>query len=406
MIYDYYQVEEFLDKLKDSNFVEQKPIAYTSIANLPVRHFTLGNGKNHVVVTSCQHANEVIGASFIVSLMKHLKDNDIAFEGLTIHFIPILNPEGYIVNTSAIKKRTEGMLNPTDFYSLYHKLYQKDDASLEHIKMHQELFKDIKADTCISDDFLSLKKNVSNILGIYPQGSIINWASNGRGVDLNSNSQNCIVLPWQLNRKKAYSNIRIDIPGPIGYPGKTKDKNFKEEKEVIGLKELLKELNTYPNYLLAFLNYHSTGGLIYQAPEIDTTNFITIYNYLLSKLYQDRAREIIKKGILSLKKDYRIIKNKSGIITSVNDELRTKFVGNLLIELSTLCSNPLGPFSNCKNYATTISSNIAAFINVINNLLEYGEQAELIHSRYNPEEDIYHYVDIEYKRIKRKNSRN
>lgn len=402
MIYDYYQIEEFLNKLKDSNIVEQNPIAYTEVANLPVRHFTLGDGKNHVIVTSCQHANEIIGASFVISLMKYLKDKDIAFEGLTIHFIPILNPEGYIVNTSAIKKRTEGMLNPSDFYTLYHKLYREDDTKLEAIKKHQELFKDIQVKDCISDDFRSLKNNVSNIIDMHPQGSIINWASNGRGIDLNSNTKNCIILPGQLNRKRAYSNIRIDIPGPIGHPGRNKDENFIEENEVSGLKKLLKELNTYPNYLLALLNYHSTGGLIYQAPEIDTTDFITIYNYLLSKLYQEKAREITKKGIVSIAKEYHIIKNKSGIITSVNDELRTKYVGNLLIELSTLCSNPLGPFSNYKNYLTTINSNIIAFINVMKNLLKFGEKAELIHSAYNKEEEIYHYVDNEYKRIKRK----
>ena len=51
------------------------------------------------------------------------------------------------------------------------------------------------------------------------------------------------------------------------------------------LENLLKSLK---NNCVAFLNYHSVGGLIYQRPE-NNDRFITNYNYLLSKFYQEHT---------------------------------------------------------------------------------------------------------------------
>ena len=99
--------------------------------------------------------------------------------------------------------------------------------------------------------------------------------------------------------------------------------------------------------------------MIYQRPE-SNNRFITIYNYLLSKYYQEYT--IKNNGT------YNIIKNKDGKVISVNDNLRITYPGNLLIELSPMMGNPIGPFGDQNNYNTTIEGNIQAFIYTMSNL--------------------------------------
>lgn len=108
-----------------------------------------------------------------------------------------------------------------------------------------------------------------------------------------------------------------------------------------------------------FLNYHSVGGLIYQRPENDD-KFITSYNYILSKFYQENTIKNASK--------YDIVKGQSGKAISVNDQLRQKYPGNILVELSPMGGNPIGPFGDPNNIKNTIESNIYSFIYTMSNL--------------------------------------
>lgn len=108
-----------------------------------------------------------------------------------------------------------------------------------------------------------------------------------------------------------------------------------------------------------FLNYHSVGGLIYQRPENDD-KFITSYNYILSKFYQENTIKNASK--------YDIVKGQSGRAISVNDQLRQKYPGNILVELSPMGGNPIGPFGDPNNIKNTIESNIYSFIYTMSNL--------------------------------------
>ena len=131
----------------------------------------------------------------------------------------------------------------------------------------------------------------------HPKGSIIDWAGNGLGVDLNSNSVNKQVVPRQYNLKKAYNNIRIDIPSPIGHPGNNVSQNFVQENEIVSLSDFFEKLNRESN-LIGFLNYHSAGGVVFQRPEDNNNLFLIAYNYLLSKYYQAHtAYGIVKKAL-------------------------------------------------------------------------------------------------------------
>ena len=347
-----------MDSFNNTIITEVSPIGYTSNEKLPIRHFILGNGSKQVVVAGSQHANEIITVTFVLNLMSYLVKNNIVFEDLTIHFIPILNPEGYVVISSAIKEKLGK--NATDneitkFCFDYYKAYREDTRNKESsIKQHQKLFEDINEKAI--KEYSILKDSVGEILIPHPKGSIIDWASNGRGIDLNSNTKENIKEPKTYNKSLAYNNLRVDIPSPIGHPGNNQSKNFTQEVEVISLQQLLDKLK---NSCTMFLNYHSVGGLIYQRPENDD-KFITSYNYILSKFYQENT---IKKA-----SKYDIIKGQSGRAISVNDQLRQKYPGNILVELSPMGGNPIGPFGDPNNIKNTIESNIYSFIYTMSNL--------------------------------------
>ncbi len=357
MILDYETCQKIMDSYKGI-ITEREPIGWTANEKLPIRHFTLGSGPKQVVVTGGQHANEIITVTFVLNLMSYLVKNNIVFEDLTIHFIPILNPEGYVVISSAIKERLGK--NSTDSEKIkfcfdYYKAFRNDTINRDNpFKQHQKIFEEINNNSI--KGYSILKDSVGEILIHHPKGSIIDWASNGNGIDLNANTKINIKKEGTLNKTIAYNNIRADIPSPIGHPGNNQSKNFTQEVEVISLQQLLDKLK---NSCTMFLNYHSVGGLIYQRPENDD-KFITSYNYILSKFYQENTIKNASK--------YDIVKGQSGRAISVNDQLRQKYPGNILVELSPMGGNPIGPFGDPNNIKNTIESNIYSFIYTMSNL--------------------------------------
>lgn len=357
MILDYETCQKIMDSYKGI-ITEREPIGWTANEKLPIRHFTLGSGPKQVVVTGGQHANEIITVTFVLNLMSYLVKNNIVFEDLTIHFIPILNPEGYVVISSAIKERLGK--NSTDSEKIkfcfdYYKAFRNDTINRDNpFKQHQKIFEEINNNSI--KGYSILKDSVGEILIHHPKGSIIDWASNGNGIDLNANTKINIKKEGTLNKTIAYNNIRADIPSPIGHPGNNQSKNFTQEVEVISLQQLLDKLK---NSCTMFLNYHSVGGLIYQRPENDD-KFITSYNYILSKFYQENTIKNASK--------YDIVKGQSGRAISVNDQLRQKYPGNILVELSPMGGNPIGPFGDPINIKNTIESNIYSFIYTMSNL--------------------------------------
>lgn len=123
MILDYNEVNKILDSFNNTSIKENEPLNYTENAKLPIRYFTLGNGNKHIVVTAAWHSNEIITTSFVIELMQYLVNNNYQFNNLKIHFIPILNPEGYLINTSAIKRKLPNK-NITEYCYEYYKKFK------------------------------------------------------------------------------------------------------------------------------------------------------------------------------------------------------------------------------------------------------------------------------------------
>lgn len=183
-------------------------------------------------------------------------------------------------------------------------------------------------------------------------------------------------------QSKRQNNLNISHPGPINCPF-DKEKGFKIEKETLAITNLLNSLYN-KGKLFAYLNYHSTGGLIFQRPAIKPEEMNIekedilkkqIVNYMLAKTYQDKTNRDkgLEKNDKSINSQYMIYTNKSKA-TSTNDIFRLKYPQNLLIELSGMGGNPIAPYGNKKNYTNTIKSNL----DVIKYTLNVASIAQMI----------------------------
>lgn len=159
-----------------------------------------------------------------------------------------------------------------------------------------------------------------------------------------------------------YSNIRFSEPGPINCPY-DKDKGFLQEKETIFISEFLEKLYN-SNKLSAIFNYHSAGGLIDQRPseledDLKDRNINlkhkSLNNYMFAKFYQSATY----KNLNNKDEKYVILKD-SSIIRTLNGLYRVLYPLDMLVELSELGGNPIGPYSNTENYKTIMKSNLEA----------------------------------------------
>ena len=180
----------------------------------PIWMLTVGTGKRHVLFTAAHHANEWITALVLLKyaedLAEAIRTNGILFgqrakemaAAVTIHLIPLVNPDGVDLVTGAIQPG-EGQ-------------YQ----------MAQEL-----------------AENYPNIP--FPAG----WKANLLGVDLNLN----YPAGWLRAREIKFSQ-GFTRPGPRDYVGRAP----LDQEETDELAELTEELD--PDLILA---YHSQGKEIY-----------------------------------------------------------------------------------------------------------------------------------------------
>ena len=75
----YKEVNERLERLVNNPhnkiaIKKEYPLGFTSF-NLPMEHYTIGNGPKHIVVTGSYHAAEIITTTFVVRLMEELATN-------------------------------------------------------------------------------------------------------------------------------------------------------------------------------------------------------------------------------------------------------------------------------------------------------------------------------------------
>ena len=90
-------------------FPDDKDAGLGSTASgLPIKHYALGNGLKHILVLGGERGNDIINSQAVYFLISYLAQKitneslDNLLARYTFDFVPVLNPEGYIITTSAI----------------------------------------------------------------------------------------------------------------------------------------------------------------------------------------------------------------------------------------------------------------------------------------------------------------
>src|SRR5574344_219127 len=345
--------------------------SYYTTFNYPLNSYTLGSGKKHVILLSNTHGLEIITSLFLLEYISTLVLNDDIYNYYsklyTFHFIPLLNPEGFIISSSQVYSNLKDLDDKSleEISKVYLDAYNLDDKLASHHIMQEKLYKNVIKTSCKLINNNNLVRSINNILINCNLNSKILpvWAANGVGIDPNSNSIHkfCEIKKlrsdWKYSKNR-YNDIPVTIPSPMSYPGSSPlDKCCPENiflyKYITNLYINLPKVN---HRLIAVFSYHSTGGEIYGYPAKDITSPSNI-------LVHKKAISIYSKVT-----NYTPIdeKYKYGVMDFYRSYLNN--VVSLTIELSTLNGNPIGPFSNLNLLNKDFISNKLAIFKVINNL--------------------------------------
>lgn len=374
-ILDYEQMNDRLDHLKIC--IEQKEIGRTTF-DYPIRHFTFGNGPYHAILTAGTHAVELITNCFLIQFMEYLEANPEVIDPsvYTLHFIPILNPEGTIVLTSAI--RTVIPRETTPFWEelfciqYYMNAKVEDDYVLnmkdQDTKLQMWMFRYATPD-CIDKKHEKLKKSIQKIIQEQhlPKGVMAQWSSNGVGIDLNANVWHPRYEKEMIERKPVYHELRLNqismiSPGPIGCPYRLS--KFQLEPENGALLNFYQTLMQKEKVIGSFI-YHACGNLIYYLDEKsekikrENGKDYTEYNESVAITYQKYT-------------GYKILSNHKE--TTMDYVLKKILPGTLLIELGNIRATPLSQFVDSIDcvYTNIINDNKKAIIETLKTMkLQY-----------------------------------
>ena len=381
-ILDYDQVLSEIDRITKAGEFKKQESEHTVCDNIEIPYYTLGDGPNHIVVCGGTHGSEIISVDFVLRLMEYISKKEGAFSSVdlskyTFHFIPVQNPEGYIISTSAIRtligrEKTEEEIEKIS--KDYFMLYRQDDINARNNpldksqKLHQKMFENATYQ-CIPEKYPMLRESVRKIYSNseVPKGSIVVHRGNGQGVETNrSPLYRALKTPSDSDYgPNRYNNINMTIPGPLGV---APDTDVRENKFLRGLIDRLYKEGKYCGTLL----YHGTGGMIYSklsnddeilidedlSDEYQKDKYIkSVINRALSRRYQEKTKYVTPDG--STKPGYRIVKDPS--LKDVDEGLRLDYPAVLLIELSYMGGNPIGPLGDKNNnYIPTMEHNLEA----------------------------------------------
>ncbi|MEG0872996.1 MAG: M14 family zinc carboxypeptidase [Clostridia bacterium] len=371
MILSYNKINNYLNTLilKHSDKISKKILGYTNF-KFPLSCYIIGKGSKHVLLFANTHGNEIITSHFLLEFILTLVENTDIYmsyaKDFTFHFIPLLNPEGYVISSSIVTHNTylKSQIDIEKLCKKYLELYNLDDKIASQKIYMKKNFTTVLESSSNHIPYYPLKKSVDSILkSCKLDASFLPiWAANGMGFDINSNSihkfkQILLLRKSQKVGPLRYNDIPVTIPSPICYPGR---KAFDSKcPENIILYKYIKKLYTMnsnkniDDSLCFIFSYHSTGGEVYGYPDskISTTKQVDIHLNAMNK-YCDITNyrpidENLKYGVMDF---YRA--SLEGVVS-------------LSIELSNLNANPIGPYSNLRGLKKEFILNKEAIFNTI-----------------------------------------
>lgn len=405
MRYEILDYNKYLKRIKEiinnSNNINKiynmGPLTYTKFG-FPVDHYTIGNGDKHIVFVGGTHGNEMISVDFVTQLMEQIAlgnpyFNGIDFNSVTIDFFPLQNPEGFTISSSAVASLITDGTPDWKIEEISHKYYEafrQDDINAKTLgilpktivakmpKEYQKMFSKFSA-VHLSDENFELKENIVMLESTfkYPKGSLVSWASNGSGVDLNANTPDNPRINEIYDGTNAfkyapgrYNNIINNVPSPMGVPCLDKE-HFEFEKENIALLEFIANLHETESYLSLF-TYHGTGGFIYNKPYAFNQEYPYFKrNEKVNKILAERYSEVTGYKTSGLS----FLDNPG--LSGCGDLFRSLWPGVLLIELSKMGGNPIGPYGDRNTFLETINRNIIAVSECIKLTLSMEEEIKI-----------------------------
>ncbi len=357
-ILPYENIIYILDELckNNSNLItKQKPIGYTSFG-FPIKYYKIGSGNKDVILIAATHGCELVTVTFLIEFVNTIINESVKYikylNEYTFHIIPVLNPEGYIISSSNVLHNTDKMdiVMLQEYAKKYLELYDQDDSNAEKGLKCEKLYKNLMTTSCEFIPYIDLRCSVNRILKECKLDNRVLpvWSSNGKGIDINSNSIHEFRNMKRLRNKSKYGRLRyndipVNKPSPHGFPG---DEVFdKRCPENLALYNFVNKIYSRRNLKL-FISYHSTGGEIYGYPntKLATQNQYTTILHGLNCYSQltnyTPINENLKYGVMDY---YRISLENTVTLT---------------VELSKLNGNPIGPFSNLYSLSKEFSDNI------------------------------------------------
>lgn len=181
VIYDYDEFEKVIKEIIKKSISNTYPIIeidnnWRTECNLPIKHYSIGIGMNHIVFLAAFHGAEIISTEFLIYVMNYIAENEKEFlevlKEYTLDFIPMVNPEGYIITTSTIRILIPRNMSATDIEKIcnkYRLLYKEDDEEAikseitDNIKLkhYQSMFKHATYHD-IPDKYKKLRKKLRN----------------------------------------------------------------------------------------------------------------------------------------------------------------------------------------------------------------------------------------------------
>ena len=421
---NYQDVNDRIEKLMHDNesineIKKERPLGYTEYG-LPIQHYTMGNGPKHIVISGSYHAAEIITTIFVVRLMEAMaKDAEFKKDEYTLDFIPIVNPEGYLITTSMQDlylgdntTEEEKILEAKTYWASYRadatipakvRNGELPETAMLEKKSYQALFDNVNLEEYLKD-YPKIKESVLNIVqkNNYPVGVMAAWSANASGIDLSQNVpynpaiKTLLEADGPVYNHLAYANTRKDIPGPVNTPCRNLE-HFTFEAENLAMLNFMEELNAKKEEeIIAYFNYHSVMGKMYQRP---------VKEDWLLKLYNiDYEKKVIENYVSS-----RIFRsgNAYDIIESedpysyINEFLRLRYGIDIQVELSRMGSNPIGPLADPEVFENvTVKPNIKAFEYFVRNydfILNYSSFIRSLVSKLKEEHiefSVYQIYDL------------
>lgn len=110
-VISYRKIENILNILCMNNKCIRKEVIGKTAFGYNITEYEIGDGKNHVLLIGATHGLEIITSYFLLEFLITILNYKKIHNKYTFHFIPVLNPEGYIISSCNVLQNIKSLSN-------------------------------------------------------------------------------------------------------------------------------------------------------------------------------------------------------------------------------------------------------------------------------------------------------